>query len=178
MHFLGRRGVTSQTCYHGDKVPCRRRVSAKLGATVAGWWQTLWRVHWITMDGSYLKNAHIHAETLIHKEISKICSTLFEICCLYVQYRDPKISRDSTQASCFLCTFLLMSLQAFHVGITLTACFLKAAGNRILCYLLQEVHSFAFDTACIKTSIKTSSLLTLFCWLWVCESMCACVYAC
>lgn len=79
------------------------------------------------------KNAHIHAETLIHQEISKICSTIFEISCLYVQYRDPKISRDSTQASCFLSTFLLMSLQAFHVGITLTACFFKAAGNRILC---------------------------------------------
>lgn len=35
--------------------PCRRRVSAKLGAMVAAWWQTLWRVHWDAIDGSNLK---------------------------------------------------------------------------------------------------------------------------
>lgn len=69
----------------------------------------------------------------LDREISKVSSTVFEnVAFMYSMYMWRAQNMHGLGA-CFLCTFVLMSLQAFHVGFTLTACFLRAAGNPILC---------------------------------------------
>lgn len=60
--FLGEGGYIPDVLPWWQGAPCRRRVSAKLGAMVTGWWQTLWRVCWDTMFGSTLKT-HTYVDT-------------------------------------------------------------------------------------------------------------------